>query len=175
MKKKDENLNKVSMFYDREYLPIAGIFVAVIIITLAVYFIGGNDLRTETDSKTAAGILTMLTIAPFFCCWLLLCLRRRNLDETGISAKFFGMTCKHIDWADMKSVKWEIIYRKMKDRRRMVDRRYMLVFTSKPKSNGKPTVIMMEETDEACAIVEKYFGPVESDVPTVNVKYEKER
>ena len=157
---KSKELTKVSMFYDKLILVATLIGLLVVIL--------GNYLNyiwdTESTAKSVVSqknILWFKVALPIVICFLLFCLRRRRIDKTGVFATYFGIRYKSIKWDNMQNVKIELVrpryYRKDRDDLY----RNTLVFTSKPKRNGKCTVIMIAATEKARTLVEKYYGQVD--------------
>ncbi len=193
MKKKKVDENKVSVFWDLMALVASGVCVIVFLFIIAIIFIYDLDIK-EGDSikdiltqlyqfkwlkgshgKAATGALMAVTLWPLAVFWLLYSLRRRCLDETGVSATYLGMTYRHIEWSEVQSVERKLVWQKKNKNPK--ECREILIFTSKPKNNGKPTVIKVELWDETMdaifAVAKRYYMLPESVYVAASTEQDK--
>lgn len=144
MKKKDKELTKVSMFYEKDGLIISLISMPIAILIAWWEWVDPSIYSTKTEANKGLPIFVLIII--------LYCLRRRVLDSNGVSASYLGIKYKRISWDVMD--KYTIEYVKPKFSK---EEKEMLVFTSK-WFYGR-TEIKIPATDEARMLAEKYFGP----------------
>ena len=147
MKKKDKELDSVSIFYEKT------IFNLTIYALIPVFVLYCFLMR---DESTFDKIFEIGSMALILVIVLVIYAQKRVIDSEGVSQTLFGIRLKRIRWSEM--YKYVIEYRYPKpSTNRPWNYRNMLVFTAKSMYGKK--VIMMDATDEAVALAEKYFGP----------------
>lgn len=173
MKKKDKELDRVSMFYDAEHLIVFLVCLVGYLGMLLFVLIDKTDQKELTFSGGRA-ITSAKLMTPFVLVLVLSFLRRRVIDSKGISSTYLGLRYSHISWQGLHHYTIEKVWPEFQKKSKNPTRwRAMLVFKEKPIKYGKSTTIMIPATKEARALAEKYFGPPAYVQEGVSVEEEK--
>lgn len=152
--KKDKTLHKLTIFYDKFVLSVYLLCFIVSIIACCIVYLYhlGPDTTWGRIQFTK-----LLLFPPCLFPVVLFFLRRRTIDAKGIYASFLGIKYKQIYWENVLSYQVKNLIPKCRNKNRPDQAKDMIIFTALPGKKGKSTIIMMDASPEAIALVEKYF------------------